>query len=41
MPRVGFEPTTLVIEREKAVHASGRTTTVIGIFETLHELHTR
>jgi hypothetical protein len=30
MPRVGFEPTTPVFEREKTVHALDRATTVIG-----------
>jgi hypothetical protein len=30
MPRVGFEPTTPVFEREKAVHTLDRTASVIG-----------
>jgi hypothetical protein len=30
MPRVGFEPSTPVFEREKTVHALDRTATVIG-----------
>jgi hypothetical protein len=30
MPRVGFEPSTLVFERAKTVHVSHRTATVIG-----------
>jgi hypothetical protein len=29
MPRVGYEPTTPVFEREKTVHALDRATTVI------------
>jgi hypothetical protein len=31
MPRVGFEPTTQVFEREKTVHALDSTATVIGL----------
>jgi hypothetical protein len=30
MPRVGFEPATLVFEQAKTVHALDRATTVIG-----------
>jgi hypothetical protein len=30
MPRVGFEPTILVFERAKTVHALDRAATVIG-----------
>jgi hypothetical protein len=30
MPRVGFEPTIPVFEREKTVHALDRAVTVIG-----------
>jgi hypothetical protein len=30
MPRVGFEPSTLVFDRVKAVHAWNRAATVIG-----------
>jgi hypothetical protein len=32
MPRVGFEPTIPVFEREKTVHALDRAATVIGSF---------
>jgi hypothetical protein len=32
MPRVGFEPTTLVFEREKAFHVLDRAATMIGKF---------
>jgi hypothetical protein len=31
MPRVGFEPTTLVFQRAKAVHALDLAATVIGV----------
>jgi hypothetical protein len=31
MPRVGFEPTSQVIEQAKTVHALGRAATVIGV----------
>jgi hypothetical protein len=32
MPRVEFEPTILVFEQPKTVHAVDRATTVIGIY---------
>jgi hypothetical protein len=31
MPRVGFEPTTPMLERVKIVHAADRVATVIGV----------
>jgi hypothetical protein len=35
MTRVGFEPTILVFERTKTVHALDREATVIGKFDVL------
>jgi hypothetical protein len=37
MPRVGFEPTTPVFERTKAVHASDCGLAVIGSTSYVHE----
>jgi hypothetical protein len=37
-PRVGFEPTTLVFERAKTVHALDRAATVIGTVPCISQL---
>jgi hypothetical protein len=37
MPQVGFEPTVLVFERAKTVHALDRVVTVIGVTGRLIE----
>jgi hypothetical protein len=37
MPQVGFEPTTLILERAKTVHALRRAATVIGTVYDVRE----
>jgi hypothetical protein len=39
MPRVGFEPTVLVLEWAKTVHSFGRAATVIGLLYILQKLN--